>query len=157
MPDENALWSTVAEGREGVLATVNGDGGPQLSNVLYVVDPDAGVIRIPTTADRLKAKNLTRDPRPALHVDGSDFWHFAVANGTVEMSAVVTEPGDDATNELFTVHSAFYGTVPRPAFDLDMIANRRLVLRLQVERLHGVLATGGRRPTAEGSEASEDD
>ena len=38
MATEDELWQLVAGERQGVLATVAGDGRPQLSNVLYVAD-----------------------------------------------------------------------------------------------------------------------
>jgi PPOX class probable F420-dependent enzyme len=119
-----------------------------MSNVLYVVDTADPLIRISTTADRLKARNIARDPRAALHVSGSDFWHYAVAEGGATLSEVAAEAGDAATDELFSVHSAFYGTLDRTQFDNEMIANHRLVVRLQVAHLYGVMATGGRRPRA---------
>ncbi len=44
-PDPRML-AFVAEHRWGVLATVKRDGRPQLSNVGYAYDADAGVIRV---------------------------------------------------------------------------------------------------------------
>jgi PPOX class probable F420-dependent enzyme len=146
MADDTGLWSTVLAGREAVLATINSDGRPQLSNVLYIVDPATETIRISTTADRRKAKNLARDPRAALHVPGSDFWQYAVIDATVSLSAVAAVSGDAAVEELFTVHSAFYGSPERPAFDQEMIDSHRLVLRLRVDGMYGLRATSGRRP-----------
>lgn len=68
------LWQLVASRAQGVLATINKDGSPQLSNVLYVPDAADRLVRISTTADRVKARNLRRDPRAVLHVAGDDFW-----------------------------------------------------------------------------------
>jgi PPOX class probable F420-dependent enzyme len=79
-----------------VLATIKRDGRPQLSNVLYTPDDDTCIVRISTTADRVKARNLARDPRGTLHVVGEDFWHYAVAEGTVTLSATSTAPADEA-------------------------------------------------------------
>ena len=130
------------------MATIGPSGRPQVSNVLYVVGR-ARLVRISTTADRVKAKNLARDPRASLHVPGEDFWHFAVAEGTVTLSEVAAAPGDAAVRELADVHSAFYGELDQEHFTAEMIAGRRLVLRLHVEHLYGVLATTGRRPRAD--------
>jgi PPOX class probable F420-dependent enzyme len=146
MPSEDELWSLIAERQQGVLATIKGDGAPQMSNVLYVAENATRIIRISTTADRAKGRNLARDPRASLHVGGDDFWHYAVGEGAVHLSDVARAPGDAATDELFAVHSAFYGSVERSGFDEEMIANRRLVVRLHVSHLYGVLATAGRRP-----------
>jgi PPOX class probable F420-dependent enzyme len=146
MASEDELWALVTAESQGVLATVARDGRPQLSNVLYVADPRSRLVRISTTASRLKARNLARDPRAALHVTGRDFWQYAVAEGITTLSAIASAPGDDACRELLAVHSAFYGEQDPAAFDQDMITNGRLVVRLQIRHLYGVIATGGRRP-----------
>jgi len=65
MASEDELWALVADESQGVLATVARDGRPQLSNVLYLADPRNRVVRISTTAGRVKARNLARDPRAA--------------------------------------------------------------------------------------------
>jgi PPOX class probable F420-dependent enzyme len=143
---EAELWQLVFSERQGVLATVARDGRPQLSNVLYLPEADSRIVRISTTADRVKARNLARDPRTALHVTGQDFWHYAVAEGDVTLSAVASVPGDDACRELLGVHTAFYGEQDAAAVSLDLIAARRLVVRLQVSHLYGVMSTAGPRP-----------
>jgi PPOX class probable F420-dependent enzyme len=148
MPGEDELWELVAANQQGVLATVKGDGSPQLSNVLYVADPATRTVRVSTTADRAKGRNLTRDPRAALHVSGEDFWHYAVAEGPVTLSDVAAIPGDDAVEELLEVHSFFYGEIDRAAFEEEMITNQRLVVRLQVTHLHGVMVKTGHRPVS---------
>ena len=146
MAAEEDLWQLVMSERQGVLATVARDGRPQLSNVLYVLDAGTRVVRMSTTADRVKARNLTRDPRAALHVSGQDFWHYAVAEGDVRLSGVASVPGDDACRELLTVHAALYGEQDADAVYPDLIAARRLVVRLQVSHLYGVMTTAGVRP-----------
>jgi PPOX class probable F420-dependent enzyme len=148
------LWQLVADRAQGVLATINKDGSPQLSNVLYVPDPTERLVRISTTADRIKARNVRRDPRAVLYVAGDDFWHYAIAHGTATSSRVAAAAGDAATDELFAVHSAFYGELDRDVFDKEMIANRRLVITLRVDRLNGLMTTVGRRPSnAQGQDA----
>ena len=142
MSDESGLdaklLGLVASHRQGVLATVAADGRPQLSNVLYVWDAERRTARISTTADRAKAANLRRDPRAALHVPGRHFWQFAVAEGPVTLSDVAAEPGDPATRELLELHGAFYGKPGEDTFFQQMIAARRLVVRLHVHRVYGV-------------------
>jgi len=113
-----------------------------------VADPATRVIRVSTTADRAKGRNLARDPRAALHVSGEDFWHYVVAEGPVTLSEVAAIPGDHAIEELLEVHSYFYGEIDRAAFDEDMITNQRLVVRLQVTHLYGVMVKTGRRPVS---------
>jgi hypothetical protein len=105
------------------------------------------MIRVSTTASRVKARNLRRDPRAALHVAGGNFWAYAVVEGEATLSEIAAAPGDAAVGELLPLHSAFYGKSLDPsAFGVEMISNQRLVIRLQVTRLYGVIAEGGRRP-----------
>jgi PPOX class probable F420-dependent enzyme len=138
-PLDEKLLGLVAGTRQGVLATIAADGRPQLSNVLYVWDARQRTARISTTADRVKARNLRRDPRAALHVTGNHFWQFAVAEGPVTLSAVAAEPGDEATRELMALHGAHYGTLDEADFSRQMIAARRLVVRLHVNHVYGVV------------------
>ena len=137
-PLDNKLLGLIAGTTHGVLATIAADGRPQLSNVLYIWDAEERVARISTTADRVKARNLRRDPRAALHVAGRQFWQFAVAEGPVTLSEVAAEPGDDASRELLAVHAGLYGKQDEDDFYRQMIAARRLVVRLHVRRVYGI-------------------
>ena len=150
MPDEQPLLDVIANGRQGVLAAVTRAGYPHLTNVLYVWDAGQRLARVSTTADRVKGRILQRDPRAALHVSGSHFWSYAVAECDAELSAVAQTPGDEACQELLGVHTAFYGDLDRDAFFTEMVANRRLVVRLDLDRVYGIIATGGRRPEPTG-------
>ncbi len=87
----------------------------------------------------MKARILGRDPRAALHVPGDHFWAYAVAECDAELSEVASSPGDAACRELLEVHSTFYGELDEDAFFDQMITARRLVVRLRVKRLYGVL------------------
>ncbi|MEO5680435.1 MAG: PPOX class F420-dependent oxidoreductase [Acidimicrobiales bacterium] len=137
MADPAALTALIAEHRRGVLATLKRDGRPQLSNIAYGVEGD--VVRISVTADRAKTRNLARDPRASLHVTSADFWRWAVAEGTAELSAVTVEPGDAAGLELLALHDAVQSSPhPDPAeFFAAMVQDRRQVVRLRIERLYG--------------------
>jgi PPOX class probable F420-dependent enzyme len=137
-PTSEELWRLVLDGRNGILATINRDGTPHLSNVYYLSDPSNRLIRISTTTDRTKGRNLLRDPRAALHVSGADFVHFAVAQGGVSL-AVAQEPGDAANDELYEVHTALGAISDRSGFDEEMLATHRMVVRLSVERLYGLI------------------
>jgi PPOX class probable F420-dependent enzyme len=139
MPDERQLLDLVATNREGILAAVTRAGYPHMTNVLYVWDPANRTARVSSTADRVKARILRRDPRAALHVPGSHFWAYAIAECDAELSEVAATPGDEACRELLEVHSAFYGEQDEAAFFAQMIDARRLVVRLRVRRLYGVL------------------
>jgi PPOX class probable F420-dependent enzyme len=133
-----ALWELVMSTKDGVLATINADGRPHLSNVYYVVDADSRLIRISTTATRTKGRNLLRDPRAVIHVQGSDFFNFAVVEGDVSLS-IPMEPGDAAMDEQYEVHVRLGAASPRPTFDQKMLAARRLVVRLAVTNVYGLV------------------
>lgn len=137
-PSQDALWAVVADRRQGVLATVGHDGTPHLSNVHYVCDAATRTVRISTTAGRVKGRNVLRDGRAVLHVGGADFFTFAVAEGAVTV-AVPTAPGDAAMDELYGVHAVFNGEAERPRFDERMLRDRRMVVRIAVTRLYGLI------------------
>jgi PPOX class probable F420-dependent enzyme len=140
MPDEQQLLGLIASNSRGILAGVTRAGYPHLTNVLYVWDAAERVARVSTTADRVKGRILRRNPRAALHVPGSHFWSYAVAECDAEVSEVATTPGDEACRELLEIHSAFYSDVgDELAFYSQMIEAKRLVVRLRVRRLYGVL------------------
>lgn len=140
MADEQALLELIADRREGILAAVTRAGYPHLTNVLYVWDPVERTARVSTTADRVKGRILRRDNHAALHVAGPHFWSYAVAECDAQTSDVATTPGDDACRELFQVHSALLGGQDEEAFYRQMVEAGRLVVRLRVRRLYGVLA-----------------
>ena len=148
MPSDTELWDLIASRRQGVLAAIKRGGLPQLSNVLYLPEPGGRTVRISTTADRLKARVLARDPRAVLHVSGDNFWAYAVAEGQATLTPAAAEPGDEACRELLEVHSAFYGPQDEDGFFAEMITRQRLVIRLSLERVYGVITSSGRRPVA---------
>jgi PPOX class probable F420-dependent enzyme len=139
MANEQQLLNLIADSTQGILAGVTRAGYPHMTNVLYVWDPQARVARVSTTADRVKARVLRRDPHAALHVPGDHFWSYAVAEGDAEVSETAATPGDEACRELLEVHSAFFAIEDESEFFDQMIKARRLVVRLSVKRLYGVL------------------
>ena len=155
MATETQLRALIAAGREGVLATINRSGLPQLTNVLYLPGPGGHVARISTPAGRLKAANLARDPRGVLHVTGPSFWAYATAEGPATLTPPAAEPGDQACRELLEVHSAFYGPQDEDAFFAEMIARQRLVIRLALNRVYGVITSAGRRPLPVSADAPQ--
>jgi PPOX class probable F420-dependent enzyme len=140
MAEDQQLLNLIASGREAILAGVNRAGYPHLTNVLYLWDAAERIARVSTTADRVKAKVLRRDPRAALHVPGPNFWAYAVAECDAEVSDVATTPGDDACRELLELHTALVGEQAEDeVFFQQMIAARRLVVRLRLRRLYGLV------------------
>ncbi|MEU6720110.1 TIGR03618 family F420-dependent PPOX class oxidoreductase [Nonomuraea sp. NPDC046802] len=121
----------------GALATNKSSGLPHLSTVLYSWDPDQRVARISTMADRLKVRQLHKDPRCALYVASDDFWTYAVAEGEAELSPVTREPGDEVGLELLGMRPPFAEPTDTEAFLRQMVADRRLVIRIRAARLYG--------------------
>ncbi|GAA4230596.1 PPOX class probable F420-dependent enzyme [Streptosporangium album] len=134
---ETELSDLLSGQRFGALASVRRSGHPHLSTVLYGWDPGERVIRISTTADRLKARQFRRDPHAALHVQGPDVWSFAVAEGEAELSEVTTVPGDAAGRELLALTPGFDDPADEAAFLRQMVEDRRIVIRIRVTRLYG--------------------
>jgi PPOX class probable F420-dependent enzyme len=132
------MLAFLAENTWGVLATIKGDGRPQLSNVGYSYDPESRLIRVSVTADRAKTRNLQRDPRASLHVTSQDFWTWAVVEGTADLTPVAADPHDGTVEELVTYYRGVNGEHPDwDEYRQAMVADRRLVVRLSVEHAYG--------------------
>ncbi|MGY0005015.1 PPOX class F420-dependent oxidoreductase [Micromonospora sp. I033] len=146
MTDERtrqALTDLIASRRLGVLATLKRDGRPQLSTVVYSLDRDAGLIRVSVTDGRAKTANLRRDPRASFHVSSEDGWAYAVAEARAELTPVAERPDDPTVEELVGLYRAVQGEHPDwDDFRRAMVAERRLVLRLHVERVYGMPPRG---------------
>lgn len=127
----------------GVLATIRRDGRPQLSNVTHTFDRDRGLIRVSTTDGRAKTANLRRDPRAAFHVTSPDGMAYVVAEVTARLSPVAADPYDDTVAELIDIYRAVKGEHPDwEDYRRAMVADRRIALHLEVERVYGVPPAG---------------
>ncbi|MER6037074.1 MULTISPECIES: PPOX class F420-dependent oxidoreductase [unclassified Streptomyces] len=136
---DDALLKLLGEGNGGVLVTIKKDGRPQLSNVTHVYYPDERVIRVSLTDDRAKTRNLRRDPRASYHVTTADRWAYAVAEGTADLSPVARDPHDETVEELVRLYRDVAGEHPDwDDYRAAMVRDRRLVLRLRVERAYGI-------------------
>ncbi|MEV4123472.1 TIGR03618 family F420-dependent PPOX class oxidoreductase [Nocardia sp. NPDC049707] len=131
------LDSFLSTHRMGALATSKRDGYPHLSTVAYQWNPSTRVISIGSTADRMKVRQLTRDPRAALYVSSTDHLTFAVAEGTAQISPVSTVPGDATGREMLAMFPEFDNRDDAPIFLRNMVEDNRLVIRLHVSRLYG--------------------
>ncbi|MFC0845064.1 PPOX class F420-dependent oxidoreductase [Streptomyces noboritoensis] len=135
---EEALLKLVAAEKGGVLATLKRDGRPQLSNVNHAYYADEGVIKVSLTDDRAKTKNLRRDPRASYHVTSADRWAWTVAEGTADLSPVAADPHDATVEELVQLYRDVQGEHPDwDDYRQAMVRDRRVVLRLRVERAYG--------------------
>lgn len=136
LSDED-LSRLLADRQFGTLAAVRSTGHPHLSTVLYNWHPQQRMIRISTTANRLKARQIKRDPHVALHVQGPDVWSFAVAEGDAEVSDATTRPGDEVGRELLSLTPGFQDLAEEKAFLMQVVAESRVVIRIRVNRLYG--------------------
>jgi PPOX class probable F420-dependent enzyme len=135
---DGGMLAFVAEHRWGVLATIQPDGRPHLSNVGYAYDRTAGLLRVSVTADRVKTRNLRTDPRVTLHVASTDFWTWVAVEGTAELTAVAAEPHDSTVEELITYYRGTAGEHPDwDEYRAAMVTDRRLVVRIRPERTYG--------------------
>ncbi|MER5861277.1 PPOX class F420-dependent oxidoreductase [Streptomyces sp. NPDC059688] len=135
---QDALLELLSEGHGGVLVTLKRDGRPQLSNVSHAYDPDERTIRISVTDDRAKTRNLRRDPRASYHVTSADRWAYTVAEGTAELTPVAGDPHDETVEELIRLYREVLGEHPDwDEYRAAMVRDRRLVVRLRVERAYG--------------------
>jgi PPOX class probable F420-dependent enzyme len=140
---ENDLLDLVARSKNGAVVTLKRDGRPQLSNVSITFASvggggGQGVIRFSTTADRAKVANLRRDPRASIYVTRPDFGGYAVVEGVAQLSPVATAVDDATVEELVDVYRRIAGEHPNwDEYRAAMVADRRLVVRLPVERVYG--------------------
>lgn len=132
--NESEARAYLAANHRAVLATQQRDGRPQLSNILYAVDDD-GLIRISSTRDRAKVRNLRRDPRASLAVIGDNFFQYVVAEGTARIEEGATLAAD--LRRVY-VKSAGKEHPNWDEYDAAMIAEGRVLIALQVERLYPV-------------------
>ncbi len=141
VPDDIARLLTTRQ--NGTLATLRGDGRPQLSVVTYAWYPDDDgreIIRISTVDGRAKVANLRRDPRASFLVSNESGWSYAVVEGTVELSPVATFADDEAVEELIRVYRDAAGEHPDWAdYRRAMVADHRLVARLVVDHAYGTV------------------
>jgi PPOX class probable F420-dependent enzyme len=136
---QDALFKLLSEYKDGVLVTLKKDGRPQLSNVRHAYYPDERIVRVSLTDDRAKTHNLRRDPRASYHVTSEDRWAYTVAEGTAELTPVARDPHDETVEELVRVYRDVVGEHPDwDDYRAAMVRDRRLVLRLHVERAYGI-------------------
>lgn len=121
----------IGNNSHGVLATIKGDGRPQLSNISYTLDDD-GLIKISVTEDRAKTKNARRDSRVAMTVIGDNWYQYIVVEGTAGFI------DDDPLPALRHVYERVAGK-PHPdwdEFDQAMRSERRIVMTISIDRLY---------------------
>ncbi|MFD7480752.1 TIGR03618 family F420-dependent PPOX class oxidoreductase [Streptomyces sp. NPDC059837] len=136
---DEALSNLLGQQQFGTLATIKRSGHPHLTTMVYSWDPEARMVRFSTTADRVKVQHLRRNPRAALHVSGGDVWSFAVAEGETVVSESTTVPGDAVGRELLGMIPKSGRPEDEATFLEELVAERRVVIRLKVDRLYGTV------------------
>jgi PPOX class probable F420-dependent enzyme len=132
------LWTLIGTTGRGVVVALKRDGRPQLSNVDYLADPTAGLIRFSTTDGRAKVHNLRRDPRASFYVSGAGGEAYVVAEARAELTPPAARQDDATVEELVDVYRGVQGEHPDWLDSrVVMVADHRLVVRLRVERLYG--------------------
>ncbi|WP_270888399.1 PPOX class F420-dependent oxidoreductase [Pedococcus sp. 5OH_020] len=123
------------------LAALKRDGRPQLSMVNFHLDPAGPIARVSVVDGRAKVANLRRDPRASLLVTSKDGWSYAVLEGDAHLSEVAREEDDATVEELVELYRAIRGE-DHPDWDdyrRAMVADGRLVLRLEVTKVYGLV------------------
>lgn len=121
----------LSENHRGVLATVKKDGRPQLSNISYLYDTD-GLVKISTTADRFKARNIARNPQVSMVAQGDNWYQYLVIEGT----ATVSPEGQLA--ELRQLYEGITGK-PHPnwtEYDEAMVRDHRVIISITIEKMY---------------------
>jgi len=131
------LLDTLGKTGLGVLVTLKRDGRPQLSNITYLYDGER--IRISLTDGRAKTKNLRRDPRASLYVNGPGGGSYVVAEGKAELSPVAAAEDDETVEQLITYYREASGEHPDWAdYRRAMVADRRLLFTMTIEHSYGM-------------------
>jgi PPOX class probable F420-dependent enzyme len=121
----------------GVLVTIKRDGRPQLSNVTYLYDGER--VRVSLTDGRAKTKNLRRDPRASLYVNGPNGRSYVVLEGKAELTPVAADEHDDTVEQLVAYYREASGEHPDwDDYRRAMVADKRLLFTMKVEHSYGI-------------------
>jgi PPOX class probable F420-dependent enzyme len=121
----------------GVLVTIKRDGRPQLSNVTYLYDGER--VRVSLTDGRAKTKNLRRDPRASLYVNGPNGRSYVVLEGKAELTPVAADAHDDTVEQLVAYYREASGEHPNwDDYRRAMVADKRLLFTMTVDHSYGI-------------------
>lgn len=125
--------------RQGVLVTIGAGGRPQLSNILFVPWGDGDGFGISVGNERVKTRNLRRDPRASLYVLGDNFWQWVVLEGTASLSPVAEDPHDATVDALVDYYRKGQGEHPNwDEYRDAMVKEARLIITVRPERAYGI-------------------
>jgi PPOX class probable F420-dependent enzyme len=117
------------ETRFAVIATINRDGTPQQSNIWYQLDGDG--ILMNTKRDRLKDRNLRRDPRLSVCVeDGNRYLTLRGRSTLIDDQTVAQE-------DIRRLASRYHGEqVAKDMMSTQFSKEQRITIRMTIERSH---------------------
>ncbi|OXM50002.1 PPOX class F420-dependent oxidoreductase [Amycolatopsis alba] len=108
------------------VATLDADGGPQTSVIWVGIDD--GDLVFSATEDRLKVRNLRRDPRASVSItDAADPYRHTQLRGTVTIT-----PDPDKTLPKTLSHKYLGKDYPPEGPEVE-----RVIVRLRVDRIAG--------------------
>jgi PPOX class probable F420-dependent enzyme len=117
------------EPRFAVLATINQDGTPQLTTMWYLLEDD-GTITMNTKVGRAKERNMRRDPRISICIEGG--YQFVTISGTVEM----IDDQKRAQHDIYRLSARYHGEAKaRRQMEEQFSKETRVTLRLQPESI----------------------
>jgi PPOX class probable F420-dependent enzyme len=123
---------------QGVLTSFRRNGMPQLS--IVTVYPRDGGVGISITENRMKFKNLLRDPRCSLLVSHADWWTgFLVFEGKAEL----THSGNTDPEALRAARRHIYSATTRrrsrdwAEYDRITEADKRVAMVLRPDHVYG--------------------
>jgi PPOX class probable F420-dependent enzyme len=136
---DDKLLALLSGNSLGVLATIKGDGRPQLSNVSYYFDKRNLSIQVSITEPRAKTRNLRRDPRASIHVCSDDGWAYAVAEGEATLTPPAAAPDDDTVEALIALYRNIAGEHPDwDDYRRAMVDDRRVLLTIPIAHVYGM-------------------
>ena len=134
------LLDLFAQLRGGSLITLKRDGRPHASVVLHAWDADRTTIRVSLTDDRVKTRNLRRDPRASYEVVSPDLSGWAVGEGIAQLTPVTEDPQDATADALVELYRTLAGEHPDwEEYRAAMVADRRLLMTLPFDHLYGAV------------------
>jgi len=140
---EPTLVRLLIDRPRGVLTTIKRDGRPQLSVVGHHYDEARLTLHVSVTDGRAKTRNLRRDPRASYFVGTASGSGYVVAEGTASLSEVTTAVDDATADALVGLYRSLAGEHPDwDEYRAAMVAERRLVLALPVDRVYGWVQPG---------------
>ena len=136
---DDKLLAVISGNTLGVLATIKGDGRPQLSHVSYHFDAHNLVIQVSITEPRAKTRNLRRDARASVLVSSDDGWSYAVAEGDAILTPPASTPDDDTVEALIALYRNIAGEHPDwDDYRRAMVTDRRVLLALPISHVYGM-------------------